>query len=47
MSLSTYIYRPYVCDPLGLYIVLVNNSIDQYRLIDQPWLIIYVNIKID
>ena len=22
------IYRPYVCDPPGMYILLVNNSID-------------------
>ena len=27
MSISTNMYRPYVCDPLGLYISLVNNSI--------------------
>ena len=29
MSISTNIYRPYVCDPVGSYISLVNNSIDQ------------------
>ena len=29
MSLSTNIHRPYVCDPLGSYISLANNSIDQ------------------
>ena len=29
MSMSTNIYRPYVCDPLSPYISLVNNSIDQ------------------
>ena len=29
MSISTNIYRPNVCDPLGPYISLVNNSIDQ------------------
>ena len=29
MSISTNIYKPYVCDPLGPYISLVNNSIDQ------------------
>ena len=29
MSISTNIHRPYVCDPLGPYISLVNNSIDQ------------------
>ena len=29
MSISTNIHRPCVCDPLGLYISLVNNSIDQ------------------
>ena len=29
ISISTNIHRPYVCDPLGPYISLVNNSIDQ------------------
>ena len=29
MSISTNIHRPYVCDPLGPYISLINNSIDQ------------------
>ena len=29
MFISTNIHRPYVCDPLGLYISLVNNSMDQ------------------
>ena len=29
MSISTNIHKPYVCDPLGPYISLVNNSIDQ------------------
>ena len=29
MSISTNIHRLYVCDPLGPYISLVNNSIDQ------------------
>ena len=28
MSISTNIYRPFVCDPLHLYISLVNNSVD-------------------
>ena len=28
MSISTNIHRPYVCEPLGSYISLVNNSID-------------------
>ena len=28
MSISTNIYRPYVCDPLGPYISLVNKSVD-------------------
>ena len=28
MSTSINIHRPYVCEPLGLYISLVNNSID-------------------
>ena len=27
MSISTNIHRPYVCKPLGLYILPVNNSI--------------------
>ena len=29
MSISTNIHKPYVCDALGPYISLVNNSIDQ------------------
>ena len=29
MSISTNIHRPYACDPLGPYISLVNNSMDQ------------------
>ena len=29
LSISTNIHRPYMCDPLGPYISLVNNSIDQ------------------
>ena len=29
MSVSTNIHRPYVCDPLGPYISLLNNPIDQ------------------
>ena len=29
MSISTNIHKPYVCDPLGPYISLVNYSIDQ------------------
>ena len=29
MSISTAIYKPYVCDPLGPYISLVNKSTDQ------------------
>ena len=28
MSISTNIHRPYVCDPLGSYISLVNKFID-------------------
>ena len=32
MSISTNIHRPYVCDPLGPYISLVSNSIDQITL---------------
>ena len=37
MSVSTNIHRTYVCDPLGPYISLVNNSID---LITPYWLIL-------
>ena len=29
ISISTNIHRPYICDPIGPYISLVNNSIDQ------------------
>ena len=29
MPISTNIHRPYACDPLGLYMSLVNNSIDE------------------
>ena len=29
MSIFTNIRRPYVCDPISLYISLVNNTIDQ------------------
>ena len=29
ISISTIIHKPYVCDLLGPYILLVNNSIDQ------------------
>ena len=36
-SLSINVYRPYVCDPLGLYISLVNNFIDPIILISQPY----------
>ena len=32
MSISTNIHKPYVCDPLGPYISLVNNYIDQITL---------------
>ena len=39
MSISTHIYRPYVCDPLGPYISLVNISIDQIK----PYLLILIN----
>ena len=34
MSRSINIHRPYVCDPLGSYIALVNNFI--YQIIGQP-----------
>ena len=46
MSISTNTHRPYVCDLLGPYISLVNNSIDQitpYR----STLINYPNLHID
>ena len=33
MSISIDIYRAYICDPLGLYFFLVNNSIDPITLI--------------
>ena len=36
MSISTNIYRPYVYDPLGSYISLANNSIEQIIPIGQP-----------
>ena len=29
MFISTNVHKPYVCDPLGIYISLVNNSIDE------------------
>ena len=29
MSISTNIHKPYVCDPLGPYVSIVNNSINQ------------------
>ena len=46
MSISTNIYKPYVCDPLGPYISLVNNSINQ---ITSYWstLINYLHLHID
>ena len=50
MSISTNIHRPYVCDPLGPYISLVNNSIDQITpywvtLINYPHPLIDLLIK--
>ena len=30
-SIPTNIYRPYMCDPLGLYVSLVNNFIEQIK----------------
>ena len=36
ISISTNVYRLYACDLLGLYILLVNNSIDPIKLIPQP-----------
>ena len=46
MFISTNIHRPYVCDPLGPYISLVNNSID---LITPYWsiLINFLYLHID
>ena len=46
ISISPNIHRPYVCDPLGLYISLVNNSIG---LITHYWstLINYLYKHID
>ena len=32
MFIFTNIHRPYVCNPLGLYISLVNNSLDPIKL---------------
>ena len=50
MSISTNIHKPYVCNPLGPYISLVNNSIDQITpywstLINYPHLHINSLIK--
>ena len=42
--ISTNIYTPYGCDPLGQYITLVNNSIDPITPFCQYLLIIYINI---
>ena len=33
MSISTDVYSPYVCDPLGPYITQVNDSINPITLI--------------
>ena len=46
MSISTNIYKPYVYDPLGQYISLFNNSMDQIK---PPWstLINYSHPQID
>ena len=44
MYMSNNVYRHYMCDHLGLYILLVNKFID---LITSSWLtllIIYINI---
>ena len=35
MSIFNNIYQSYVCDPLGLYILLFDNSIDPTTLISQ------------
>ena len=37
MSIVIDAHKPYVCDPLGQYISLVNNSINLITLIDQPY----------
>ena len=37
MSIFTDVHWPYVCDPLGLYIFLVNDSIDPITLISLPY----------
>ena len=44
ITISTNIYIIYVCDPLDLYISLVNNSIDQITSYWSILLIIYINI---
>ena len=46
MSISTNIHKPYVYDPLSLYISLVNNFIDQ---ITPYWLTLinYLHQQID
>ena len=44
MSISTNIYRPYVCDPLGQYISLVKNYINQITPYWSTLIIIHINI---
>ena len=44
MSISTNIHRTYVCDPLGPYISLVNNSIDPITPYWSTLIIIYIKI---
>ena len=42
--ISTNVYRPYVYDPLGLYISLVNNFITPITPYWSILVIIYINI---
>ena len=37
ISISTNIYQPYVCYPLGSYILLGNNSLDPITFTNQPY----------
>ena len=46
MSISTDVHWPYMCDPLGLYILPINNSIDLITLI-VLLTIIHINIFIN
>ena len=46
MSISKNIHRPYMCNPQGVYISLVNNSIDKITIYWST-LINYVHQRID